>query len=324
MKFLKIVAVFIISAFVFAGCATSGASDVVITVDDEKITVGEIRFLMAQNVELLNKQFLNAEEDSGSSWDSEVDGKKQIEVIKENAVEHLVNYAVFSQMAKSEGITVSDSEVNSRMNAVYSLDKLINYRDVYGVPQGSVKSLIRKQVLYQKYISEIISFEDAYTPGDEELLKFFNDNYYKAQHILIRKNAEELASDTLSRVEEILDDLNDGEDFMEMMLDNSEDTDSFRSPDGYVFTNGEINDMFYNTVVNLSENQISEILETSYGFHIIKRVPVSEVDFAERETEVLNKYKNDYINSCVEQIKADCKVNVNEKMLDEITVSTGN
>lgn len=309
--------------FILSGCAINGSSDAVISVDSESVTVGEIRFLMAQNVELINSRFNDTDEDAVTEfWNTEKDGVKQIDTIKKNAVENLINYAVISKSAKSKRINVDDKEVDARLNAVYTNDSLIMLRDKYGVPKSSVKEVIRKQVLHQKYVDEVLEDKEGYFPTEEALMKLFNDDYYKAQHILIKKNDSEEPEKTLKRVERILEDAQDGEDFLDLMTEYSEDTASFQYPDGYVFTYGEMNDTFYNTVVSLEENQISEVVETSYGYHIIKRVPVTEKDFADSETELINKYKNDYINSYTEQLKAEYNVIINEQKLEAITVNT--
>ena len=48
-------------------------------------------------------------------------------------------------------------------------------------------------------------------------------------------------------------------------------------PDGYVFTKGEMVEEFENAVYGMKVGQTSAIIESVYGYHIIRRMPLPEI-----------------------------------------------
>ena len=86
----------------------------------------------------------------------------------------------------------------------------------------------------------------------------------------------------LSRTEEeakaeaqaVLDRLNGGEDFDTVMNEKSEDSGLAGNPDGYIFTEGDMMPAFYEAAKALGEGETSGLVQTDYGYHIIKRIPV--------------------------------------------------
>jgi hypothetical protein len=85
----------------------------------------------------------------------------------------------------------------------------------------------------------------------------------------------------LEEAEEILRLLNEriGSDgfvdfFREMMNEHSEDLGLRNFPDGYVFREGDMVEEFFEATIGLEIGEISGIVETMYGYHIIMRLPI--------------------------------------------------
>ena len=62
--------------------------------------------------------------------------------------------------------------------------------------------------------------------------------------------------------------------FDTLMNEDSEDSGLALFPDGYLFQSGDMMTEFEDAVTGLEEGQYSGIVETSYGYHIIMRLPV--------------------------------------------------
>lgn len=58
------------------------------------------------------------------------------------------------------------------------------------------------------------------------------------------------------------------------------------SPDGYVFTEGEMVDAFYQGTKALEVGGISDPIKSSYGWHIIQRLPLRDEDFTAKQATV--------------------------------------
>ena len=65
------------------------------------------------------------------------------------------------------------------------------------------------------------------------------------------------------------------ERFDTLMNEYSEDTGLASFPDGYLFQEGDMVTEFYEGTLALDEGEYSGIVETSYGYHIILRLPVN-------------------------------------------------
>lgn len=116
--------------------------------------------------------------------------------------------------------------------------------------------------------------------SDDEKVQFLNENYIGAKHILIltvdsatgeQKRTDEQA---LAEAQAVRDRLAAGEDFDTVMKEKSEDGGLATNPDGYIFTEGEMVDEFYQAAKELGEDAVSEPVKSDFGYHIIKRIPV--------------------------------------------------
>jgi len=125
-------------------------------------------------------------------------------------------------------------------------------------------------------------YEDEVTFDDEELLKFYRrhlDRYetpeeVKASHILIKvpQGADEkLKEKKRALIQEILDDVRAGKDFAELARARSDDPGSASQGGslGY-FTWGTMVEPFEKVAFALKPGDVSDIVETPFGFHIIK------------------------------------------------------
>ena len=57
----------------------------------------------------------------------------------------------------------------------------------------------------------------------------------------------------------------------------SEDTGLSNNPNGYTFTEGQMVTEFYDGAKALAEDEVSELVKSSYGYHIIKRVKLDDI-----------------------------------------------
>ena len=89
-------------------------------------------------------------------------------------------------------------------------------------------------------------------------------NKIKCSHILVKKQSEAI---------EILDKIKNGEKFGKMARQFSTDSGSAKRDGslGY-FSRGKMVKEFENAAFALQAGQISELIKTQYGYHIIKRL----------------------------------------------------
>jgi foldase protein PrsA len=106
------------------------------------------------------------------------------------------------------------------------------------------------------------------------------DHYYdsvRARHILIKTvddSYQALPEEQLTAAKAKADDLlaraKAGEDFATLATENTEDPGSVETGGEYTFGRGEMVAEFENAAFNMEVGEISDLVETVYGYHIIK------------------------------------------------------
>ena len=134
----------------------------------------------------------------------------------------------------------------------------------YGLTMESVRNDARVNLMARKIAETQLEI------SDEELQKYFTDNQerfnipaeVKARHILVKTEEEAL---------EVIDLLNGGADFAELAKERSEDPGS-KDQGGELgfFKPGEMQPEFEEAAFSMEIGEISEPVESLYGFHVIE------------------------------------------------------
>ena len=115
----------------------------------------------------------------------------------------------------------------------------------------------------------IISEDEIRQYYDDSGLRFAQDERRQASHILILFGEDELASE--EKAIEALQKISNGDDFSEIVLEYSEDdgTKQFGGDLG-MLSKSQLPGALGNAIFSMNLNQISDIVRTDFGFHIIK------------------------------------------------------
>lgn len=310
-KILSVLLVFILVLGMMSGCAKSDGTTPVIHVGDEVITDGEMKYAIS----VVRESMISGKEGQALEdfWNTLIDGVDPEDYIRENAMSLLVDMSLMAQAAKENGVDVTDEEVDAYF--AENQESLAGVMEQYNVDETTLKAVYRKQMLYNKFGETVLAQDERFTPSDEVLKEYFVSNFYKAQHILkltvdSQTNAPLSQEDrdlARAEIDAVLAAVKGGADFEEMMLAHTEDPGVEQSPEGYVFAEGEMVPEFYEGTVALPENGISEVIESSYGYHIIKRLPLDvDADFE------VNKYKvqSVFVYAAEEELLEELKTNV--------------
>ncbi len=110
-----------------------------------------------------------------------------------------------------------------------------------------------------------ISYDDVYKYALE-------NDYICASHILIAGDSDNASRKAL----EIYISLSNGEDFDKLLKEYGQDPGLHGRNGGYIFTRGWMVKGFEDAAYETKEGEISNIVETEYGYHIIKRLPFNK------------------------------------------------
>ena len=141
---------------------------------------------------------------------------------------------------------------------------------------------VEKETIAKNYIKKDIT--------DEEVQKYYDENVfgkYTAKHILITPETNDEMTDeekaaaedaAKAKAQEVIEKLNNGEDWNSLVTEYSEDTGS-KGNEGLVenFTKEDVVEEFWNAVEKLEDGKYTtEPVKSSYGYHIIYRVSYTE------------------------------------------------
>lgn len=299
--------------------------NVVATVGDEVITAGEMKYAISF---VKNNMTMGMEGQALEDfWNTLIDGVDPADYIRKEAMNLLTDTTLRAQAANEASISVAQEEIDDYFEQ--NKDVMAGIMEDYGVTEDTLKAIYRKQLLYEKYGQAVLAIDERYNPTDEQLKEFFQNKYYKAQHILkMTVNSEtneplsqEEKDAARTEIDNILLSIKDGADFEAMMQEHNEDPGMEQLPGGYVFTEGEMVPEFYEGTVALEENGISEVIETSYGYHIIKRLPLDvDADFETNKAQIQQAYVFEAESQLVEELRGRIEVKTDEAKLKEIAV----
>jgi parvulin-like peptidyl-prolyl isomerase len=132
---------------------------------------------------------------------------------------------------------------------------------------------------------------------DENPAKFEQPEMVRASHILLATRdpatgtdlSDEKKAAKRKELEGILKRARAGEDFAKLAKEYSEDPGSKDKGGEYKFPRGQMVPEFEAAAFSLKTNQVSDIVTTSFGYHIIKlseKIPAQKIDYAKAASDI--------------------------------------
>lgn len=301
---LTLTLIMITAFMVGCGKKVNFEENVVAMVDDKEIMLDEVTVYLRELESLFEMQY------GPNIWDqADQDGKKVTELVKEMAVDSAIRGYIMEQKAAKEGIELSEEELTEIDDNV---KQYFEYADPAKIEDNNItEDMIKKIFTANKYNQKLMEAEmKDFTVDKEKVLEDIGEdlNYKKyaviqefgyegaseqvrARHILIstldesnNPLPEEEKAKAKEKAEDILAKAKAGEDFAALAKEYSEDPGSKDNGGEYTFTRGRMVDEFEDTAFNLEIGEISDLVETNYGYHIIKveeKTPGTEEDIQE-------------------------------------------
>ncbi len=218
------------------------------------------------------------------------DGQNMGDLMRSSTESRLKQLGLFYSKAAEKGVTLDaedeaaiDAELERRL-AYYDNDKEYMFSSM-GVSEEFYRAQAGEARLYDKLLTQQFG-EKGSLISDEDVLAYVEDNdILYAKHILFSTTdpymreklddasiakAKAAADETLAELQaaspEELPAL-----FDTLMHERSEDGGLASRPDGYFFQEGDMVDAFYQAALALQEGEISGIVESEYGYHILYR-----------------------------------------------------
>ena len=211
---------------------------------------------------------------------------KQVNCIEDFAAE---NNVVLSDDTLAEIEEQLKSTITSTCGEDATEEDFNEYLDQVYMTRALYDRMNQINYLYQQGYTQLYG-ENGELVDDAAAIAYLEDNeYISANHILLMTmdsaTGEALDEETIAAQEqkarEIAEELQAIEDpqqllarFAELKEEYCEDTGKVTYPDGYTFTPGTMVTEFEDACNALADYQVSDPILTSYGYHIIIRLPL--------------------------------------------------
>ena len=272
----------------------------VITVDGVKIPADEYSYYVGYMIDSYASYYGYEYFENDTNFNSILSYVNQ--VLKEH-------YVVYN-WALEEGCALTEEEKQEALQEIADLKATFETEEEYQealaashLNEALYEKLTLTDAVIDKFSDKIYNAETSkYAPAAEDVETLGAENgIIASKHILLLTgdDADENAKQ-LELANELLDRIKNGEDFDELMNEYSEDTGLATNPDGYTFMPGEMVDEFYDATVALEVGEVSGIVPSSYGYHIIKRI---EPDREETVNRLISIVVEDELDARLSAIK---------------------
>ena len=352
----KAVTIILILCFLCSACACTVSSPVYCSYGKYEITRNMYEYWVGYYKSGFYKSFseyglIDVEEYDESVWEQSADGVSTLsQQVREHVDSVISEMLICAELFDQLGLS-SDKAVLQQLNEI--IDELIQKdTDAAGSRQelnailggyGMNINTLRRAFEYEAKASAVSDRlfgeggEYAVTDGERE--QYYQNNYHRAKHILIKNDVkyvlddkgepkmniytgryetEELTEQEKEEkqklAEEILQRALDGEDFDTLSEEYNEDSGGTVYTDGYFLTADSLFDTKYTTAVLTSEPGDIKLAETSYGLMIIKKYPleagmwedeVNSVFFSDMDANIIEQKKTAVYGENYPQISYD-------------------
>ena len=207
----------------------------------------------------------------------------QLSGIKKQALENLINRELLYQESQNQGIAVDEAAINEQVRKLKerfsSEAEFKSALSKANLSEAAIKSQFKRGMVIQQFIDK--QFVQKITVSDKESKAYYDSNpdsfkqpeQIRASHILIKVDpgAEELRKvEARKKLEKIQEKVQKGEDFAVIAKEFSEGPSSTKGGDLGYFGRGQRVKPFEEAAFTLRPGEVSDIVETEYGYHLIK------------------------------------------------------
>jgi peptidyl-prolyl cis-trans isomerase C len=248
----------------------------------------------------------------------------QMPDIKKEVLENLINRELLYQETQRQGIKIDEATINEQ---VLTLKKRFPSEAEFksaltkaNLSEVAIKNQIARGLAIEQLIDTYMA-EKATVSGEE--IKAFYENHpslfkqpeqVRASHILIKigpQADEGKRAEAQKKIKEIQQKLKKGEDFATLAKALSEGPSKAKGGDLGYFSRGRMVKSFEEAAFALRPNEVSDIVETKFGYHLIKVIEKKP------ETTIAFEDAKDKLGQYLKQQKVQEEVNIYVHKLKE-------
>ncbi len=250
------------------------------------------------------------------------------EVIKQQAVNNMINRVLLEQAADRAKIEVSENEIKERAEQVksgFASDEVFKEQlEMSGLTEAGFEQEIELALRIESLLDE--KTNDLRGTGDSEVLDFYNENIERfkkpeqvqASHILIafdESDGEAEKAAKREKIDSLLTEIKNGADFAQLARENSSCPSKTRGGDLGSFGRGQMVKEFEDAAFGMNVGDVSGIVETQFGYHIIKvtgHEAESTVPFEDAKADILaymdGQMRQQAVGEYIDSLRAEANI----------------
>jgi peptidyl-prolyl cis-trans isomerase C len=284
--------------------------------------VNGVAISMEQYTKELNIQIDRVSRQGGQVTDD------QLAALKNDILDSLIEREVLYQQSQKDGIQITDQTIDDQLAAIKKrFPNETEYKNALSkmnLSEDEVKAQIKrglsiKELIDQQVTSKVvITEEESKAYYDKNPQRFKQPEQIKASHILIKVDAkadEAKKAEARQRIEKVQQKLKDGGDFAALAKEYSEGPSSAKGGDLGYFRHGQMVKPFEEAALALKPNEVSDVVETRFGYHLIKvydNKPEQTLAYADVKDKIIQRLKQEKIEKeavqYVDKLKKDAKL----------------
>lgn len=308
----------LLEAFLLTGCEKNGPivvlttgfeEDVVFKIEDETCTKAEIM------VYLVNSENVYDEVFGEKIWTVPYGDGDVEDQYKESILARLAQIKAMNIFARDKGIELDETEEENVKQAAKAYFNSLTSEEInyMGVSLEIIEKLYREYALANKLYENITGSVNPEISDDEARTVTIRSILIKTYSMDKDGNRIEFTpeqkDDAMRRAYELSARINAGEEFEIIAADYNEDEKTL-----YSFSRGVMPEAIEEVAFNMSEDEVSDVICTEYGYHIIKcitnfdeeQTDLHKLDIVEaRKEEAFTRDYDEYISSLTSNINMD-------------------
>jgi peptidyl-prolyl cis-trans isomerase C len=265
---------------------------------------------------------------------------EQMMMLEQQVLQRLIQVALLNAKAtaadKAAGKESADKRIAEIKTKAGSDEQLTQRLKSVGLTREELVSKLNEEAtaeaVLKRELKASVSDEEAQKFYDEHTARFEQPEMVRAAHILLMTQdatgqplTDDKKAEKKKQAEGLLKRAKAGEDFAKLAEQYSEDPGSKDKGGEYKFPRGQMVPEFETAAFSLGTNQVSDIVTTQFGYHIIKlyeKFPAKKLAFDEVKTDLkegltqqaMQKQIPDYMD----KLEKDAKVEILDERLKPV------
>lgn len=252
----------------------------------------------------------------------------QVPVLRNEILDSLIDQELLYQDSQKQHMQIDKKAVDEKYAEIKKRFKTEQeFKDAIAkmdVTEAEIRSQLKKglaidELLKTKVVKDIqVTEEEAKKYYDEHTDQFKQAEQVKASHILIQvapDASDEKKTEAKKKITVVQEKLKKGEDFAVVAKESSEGPSKSRGGDLGFFQRGQMDKSFEEAAFALEPGKVSDVVETRFGYHIIKvdeKKPEATLAFSDEKDKIeqfLKQQKTrEKIESYLEGLRKNAKI----------------